>query len=322
MTHTKSIANHIVGVSDKKGYNMNIANISDSYNQALYDVGESNRKDRDSVSAKMSVNSQDAYIPAGKETYFTYTSNGVIAGEELSTVENEKSCILPERYNGSKSCYIYYQGKRISEYELIQIAVETEAITLDESKPIGWNTSNAYDALMYSKATPLYDWSTTLYSEDRMYVYRVENGQITGGTATWYSDGTTFQDTADAIASGTPLSEMDRSRLHDLMLYDRELYDAAVNIGTAKREYDTFTNMYQNGQLTEKQFKHDCYPLLLLLFGKDADTHSASLLKDMDDFFSADDFLTQAFARYNPDHEKLRSDLFANKNYHAYSGMY
>ena len=40
------------------------------------------------------------------------------------------------------------------------------------------------------------------------------------------------------------------------MLYGMELYNAAVNIGRAKREYDTFTNMYQNEQLTEKQFRH------------------------------------------------------------------
>ena len=267
---------------------MNIANVGISYNQTLYGVEENNAKNKDSISANMVVNSQDAYVPSDKETYFTYTSNGVISGDKTSSLENEKSCILPERYNGSKSCYIYYQGKRISEYELIQKAVETGTITLDESKPIGWNTSNVYDALMYSKATPLYDWSTTLYSEDRKYVYRVENGQITGMTATWYSDGTTLQDIADEIASGTPLSDIDRYKLHDIMLYDMELYDAAVNIGTAKREYDMFTNMYQNGQLTEKQFKHDCYPLLLLLFGKNADTYNKNQFLQLSDFFEQD----------------------------------
>lgn len=103
---------------------MNIANVGISYNQTLYGVEESNAKD--SISANMAVNSQDAYVPSDKETYFTYTSNGVISGDKTSLLEKEKSCILPERYNGSKSCYIYYQGKRISEYELIQTAVETE----------------------------------------------------------------------------------------------------------------------------------------------------------------------------------------------------
>ena len=303
---------------------MNITNVGISYNQTLYGVEESNAKNKDSISANMAVNSQDAYVPSDKETYFTYTSNGVISGDKTSSLENEKSCILPERYNGSKSCYIYYQGKRISEYELIQKAVETGTITLDESKPLGWNTSNVYDALMYSKATPLYDWSTTLYSEDRKYVYRVENGQITGATATWYSDGTTLQDVADAIASGTQLSDIDRYKLHDLMLYDRELYDASVNIGIAKREYDTFTNMYQDGQLTEMQFKHDCYPLLLLLFGKDADTNNKNQFLKLSGFFEQDrdKFLKNAFANYNPSNQSLVDRLLIDKEYHSYSGVY
>ncbi len=303
---------------------MNIANVGISYNQTLDGVEEENSRGKDVVSVNTAVNSQDAYVPSGKETYFTYTSNGIISGDETSSLENEKSCILPERYNGSKSCYIYYQGKRISEYELIQIAVETGTTTLDESKPIGWNTSNVYEALMYSKATPLYDWSTTLYSEDRRYVYRVENGQITGATATWYSDGTTLQDIADEIASGTPLSDIDRYKLHDIMLYDMELYDAAVNIGTAKREYDTFTNMYQNGQLTKKQFKHDCYPLLLLLFGKDADTNNKNQFLQLSSFFGQDRdaFLKNAFANYNPSNQSLVDRLLIEKEYHSYSGIY
>lgn len=311
---------------------MNIENIDVSGNTALYDVVKSDdmvkngdvaesTNTKDSFQAK--AWSQDAYVhSADISCYATYTSEGVIAGEEVHGEEN--TCILPERYNGSKSCYIYYQGKRISEYELIQTAVETGTITLDESKPIGWNTSNVYDALMYSKATPLYDWSTTLYSEDRMYVYRVENGQITGATATWYSDGTTLQDVADAIASGTPLSEIDRYKLHDLMLYDMELYDAAVNIGTAKQRYDTFTDMYQNGQLTEKQFKHDCYPLLLLLFGKDADIGNQSQFSRLSAFFEQDreTFLKGAFANYKPSNQALVDELLIEKKYHSYAGNY
>ena len=303
---------------------MNIANVGISYNQTLYGVEESNAKNKDSISANMAVNSQDAYVPSDKETYFTYTSNGVISGDKTSSLENEKSCILPERYNSSKSCYIYYRGNRISEYDLIQTAVETGAVTLDESQTTGWNISNVYETLMYSKATPLYDWSTTLYSEDRKYVYRVENGQITGMTATWYSDGTTLQDIADEIASGTPLSEMDHYKLHDLMLYDMELYDAAVNIGRAKSEYDTFTNMYQDGQLTEKQFKHDCYPLFLLLFGKDADTNSKNQFSQLSSFFEQDrdEFLKNAFANYNPSNQSLVDRLLIDKEYHSYSGVY
>ena len=58
---------------------------------------------------------------------------------------------------------------------------------------------NAENSLIDSKATPLYDWSTTLYSEDRMYVYRVENGKVTGARSTVFSDGTTLQDFANIV---------------------------------------------------------------------------------------------------------------------------
>lgn len=304
---------------------MNVESTGVSHEVNVYDVEKKSHNTDESQSASMVKDLQDSYVSSVNETYYaTYTSDGRINGDDVSLPESEKSNILPERYNGGKSCYIYYQGNRISEYELIQTAVETGAITLDESQPIGWNISNAYEALMYSKATPLYDWSTTLYSEDRKYVYRVENGQITGARATWYSDGTTFQDVADAIANGTPLSEMDRYRLHDLMLYDMELYDVAVNIGRAKSEYDTFTNMYQSGQLTEQQFKHDCYPLLLLLFGKNADTNNKNQFLQLSSFFeqNRDEFLKHAFANYNPSNQSLVDKLLIEKKYHSYSGVY
>ncbi|RKI39319.1 hypothetical protein D7V86_17335 [bacterium D16-51] len=304
---------------------MNIASIGNSYNKTLYDVGESIKSDK-SVPVQMGAVSQDMYVHSQEESsYVTYTPNGRVDGEDVSENESEQLNILPERYKKSElSGKVYYQGELITYYELIQTAVEAGAISLDESKTVGWNMLNAENALIDSKATPLYDWSTTLYSEDRMYVYRVENGKITGATATWYSDGTTLQDVAGEIASGTPLSDIDRYKLHDLMLYDIELYDAAVNIGIAKREYDTFTNMYQNGQLTEKQFKHDCYPLLLLLFGKDADINSKNQFLQLSSFFGQDRdaFLENAFANYNPSNQFLVNRLLIEKEYHSYSGIY
>lgn len=72
---------------------------------------------------------------------------------------------------------------------------------------------NAENSLIDSKATPLYDWNTTLYSDDRIYLYRVENGKVTGARSTVFSDGTTLQDFVNEIASGTLLSELDRYKL-------------------------------------------------------------------------------------------------------------
>ncbi len=304
---------------------MNTVGIGNSYNKTLYDVGESIKSDK-SVPVKMGAVSQDMYVHSKEESsYVTYTPNGRVNGEDVFKNESKQLNILPERYKESSlSGKVYYQGKLITYYELIQIAVETGAISLDESETVGWNMLNAENSLIDSKATPLYDWSTTLYSEDGMYVYRVENGNITGARSTMFSDGTTLQDFANEIASGTPLSELDRYKLHDLMLYDMELYDTAVNIGTAKREYDTFIDMYHNGQLTEKHFKHDCYPLLLLLFGKDADTNNRNQFLQLSSFFGQDreEFLKNAFANYNPSNQFLADKLLIEKEYRSYSGIY
>lgn len=304
---------------------MSVGNVALSYHKTEYVAGERQNSNQEPVFKTTAKNSQDRYTPSVNETYYTtYTSGGVMTGEEVSPQGKEENCVLPERYNGWKSCYMYYQGNRISEYELIQTAVKTGAITLDESKPVGWNLSNAEEALLYSKATPLYEWSTTLYSEDRRYVYRVENGQITGATAAYFRDGTTYLDVLNAIAGGTELSNIELYKLEAVFWHDSEAYDAAVNIGTAKRRYDTLTDMYQNGQLTQKQFRHDCYPLWLLLFGKDADIHNDEQFGKLSDFFGQDreKFLKKAFANYNSFNQSLVDKLLIEKGYHAYSGLY
>lgn len=306
---------------------MDIESIGVSNRGTVYRSDERSNQSNEIGFDNIAISAKDSYESSVEESYYaTYTSDGTLVGEKVSAVESEEPAMIPERYWKAKRsfdcCYIYYQGERITEWELFEKAVTTGAITLDETETIAWNVSNARQALIDSKATPLYDWSTTLYSEDRKYVFRVENGIITGATSTEFSDGTTFFDVANEIASGTRLSDMDLWKLEALAWTDEELYNAAVAIGTAKSRYDNATSLYQNGELTKKQYLHDLYPVFLLLYGKDADIHSDSLLRDMEDFFSADDFLTRAFARYDPDNEKLIYDLLVNKNYHAYSGMY
>lgn len=227
---------------------INQEHIVTPYQDANYttEQGKINRR-QEVLSASLSSH-QDRYIPSPVNTYYmTYTSKGAMAGDD-APLEKEKPAALPERYNSFQSCFRYYQGTRISMYDFIQIAVNTGAITLDESEPVGYNISNAEEALMYSKATALYDWSTTLYSEDRMYVYRVENGQITGAHRAYFDDGTTFQDIANEIAGGAFLYELDPIKLYEFRRYDSELFDAALHIGTAKRCYDTSEQMYRNGE--------------------------------------------------------------------------
>lgn len=303
---------------------MNIEKADGSYDGIVYDVVKSNGGCKASASIGMTTSAKDVYIHSSEESYFvTYTSGGAVSGETASPLEKEESCILPKRYEGYKSPKLYYQGNLITEYELIETAVKTGAITLDESETAHWNYANAYRALISSKATPLYDWSTTLYSEDRMYVFRVKNGIIVGASSTWFDDGTTFQDVANAIASGEKMLDED-GKSFALQMCDPELFHAAHNIGTAKQEYDTLIHMYRNGQLTEKQFQHDCYPLLLLLFGNEADIYSKKQFSQLSDFFEQDTevFLKNAFANYNPSNQALVDELLIEKRYHAYSGLY
>ena len=56
--------------------------------------------------------------------------------------------------------------------------------------------------MIEANAKPLYDWSKALYSEDGMYKFRVENGEITGLMSTKNSSGVSLQEMAIELANG------------------------------------------------------------------------------------------------------------------------
>lgn len=270
----------------------------------------------------------DVYEPSQNgNPFFTYTMHGEIKEEGVTPLLENKSTSaeLPKRYAFLKQCYMYYQGELISEYDFMCIAVETGAIELDETQSAGYNEKKAWEALIYSKAKPLFDWSTTLYSEDRMYIFRVENGMITGLTLNKTMDGTdmSLQDIANQIASGKRMCDLECDTFW-LMSLDRELYDAARSIGMARSRYIQSTELYNRGQLTHEQYLHDIYPLFLLMIGKNADIHDTSLLNKLQDFFEQDEktFFEQAFKTYKPENQRLVYDLIVENGYHAYSGIY
>lgn len=284
----------------------------------------------DKVVEEKSDVQKDQYEHVREEVIYSgYDKNGTLIAEkgvetkEASETGTER--ILPERYYKKiLGGYLYYQGERISRLELLEKAVSTGQMELDETQTIAYNYLNAEKAMLFAKAKPLFEWSTSLYSEDGMYKYRVEGGAITGAMRTYYEENGKkifMQDIAKQLASGIAPKDVDGD-VSWLMWNDPELYRAAVDIGVAKRGYDQSTQLYKQGHLTSGQYLHDLYPMFLLLFGKDADVHDKSMQKSLKDFFEADGFAERALRKFNPEYNKLVDDLVLEKRYHAYSGIY
>lgn len=164
------------------------------------------------------------------ENYSGYNDKGQISVNHT---------VLPERYNtNTLQGYIYYKGERMSQLELLQEAVDKGAIELDESESVFVNYDKAWQALVEAKAKPLFSWSKALYSEDGMYLFRVEDGQITGMTLAQNSNGVRYVDVVKDLANGIRPCDMPDINYLDLAHRDPELYQAACQIGSAKRKYD------------------------------------------------------------------------------------
>ncbi|MBR1740466.1 MAG: hypothetical protein IJ733_01095 [Lachnospiraceae bacterium] len=284
----------------------------------------------DKVVEEKSDVQKDQYEHVREEVIYSgYDKNGTLIAEkgvetkEASETGTER--ILPERYYKKiLGGYLYYQGERISRLELLEKAVSTGQMELDETQTIAYNYLNAEKAMLFAKAKPLFEWSTSLYSEDGMYKYRVEGGVITGAMRAYYEENGKkifMQDIAKQLASGIAPKDVDGD-VSWLMWNDPELYRAAVDIGVAKRGYYQSTQLYKQGHLTSGQYLHDLYPMFLLLFGKYADVHDKSMQKSLKDFFEADGFAERALRKFNPEYNKLVDDLVLEKIYHAYSGIY
>ena len=89
---------------------------------------------------------------------------------------------LPEafaKYN-DEQC-MYYHGKRVSNNELVQMAVKSGRITLDPNeRNIGKVYKEAFRVMIQEEAAPKYGWSGTLYSEDGKYTFTPkEDGSYT-----------------------------------------------------------------------------------------------------------------------------------------------
>lgn len=262
----------------------------------------------------------DSYIPSSADNYSSpYTKL------EASTQDTTKSSVsLPSKYASLKNIYIYYKDERISYYDLVKKGVDAGIISIDESKPIGEYTAAVTKELIYKNAAPLYSWSSTKYSEDGKYVMRVGlNGEIDGMTSTISPNGTHIKDIAAKLASGIMPCDLDEVDRAYLLQVDRELYEASVNIGQAKRNYEELSSMYHKGTLTKSQYINDCYPLYLLFFGDKSNITSDIMLDELKGFFNKDSsaFCQNALSHYNPNNIRLLSRL-TQSGYQTYSGLF
>lgn len=189
------------------------------------------------------------------------------------TPDQAEARILPERYYAQLSGpRIGYKGSMVSYAELLEEAVSTGQMTLDESQSVYSNFERAEQLLIWDKAAPLFPWSSTSYTEDGQYVCRVENGRVTGAHIAYYYDQNgrkvTARDIAEQLASGMLPTEVDGD-YEFLWSTDPELYFKSLEIGSARRQAEDAFSQFDQNQLPEKELREEIEPWLILLFGRD-----------------------------------------------------
>ena len=241
---------------------------------------------------------QDLEIPSNFE-------NKSSKNQKINPVLDDESAYYEKEFNiddfkSELPGYIYYKGERISEFDFLKNAYEEGEIELDETKSAFDNFDMAWDKLIQDNAKPLFDWSTSLYSEDGMYKFRVENGVITGATLAANSDGTKWIDIAYQLASGKLPNELSI----DIMSFahtDYELFEASRNIGDMKRIYNYSTNQYNAQKIDYKEYINSLEPLILALLGQNKTVDKLNPLPSINAFYAQEamDYAKSALENYD-----------------------
>lgn len=193
--------------------------------------------------------------------------------------------ILPDRYYDDPTmtqAKVFYKGGSVTYIELLEEAVQSGEVVLDERKNIMHNFEAAHAALIDAKAKPLYPWSTRLYSEDGQYIFRVENGKITGSSVAFYTDEKgrkiTAQYLAEQLASGVLPADLDGDWSF-LAHLDNELYTKALRIGEIKRKFEATDQAFATRQLSKEDYLEDVHLILLYFLGRDDGLRGAAYLR-------------------------------------------
>lgn len=193
--------------------------------------------------------------------------------------------ILPDRYYEDPviaQTRVLYRGGSIAYLDLLEEAVRSGEVTLDEAESIMHNVSAAEKALIFDRAAPLYPWSTTLYSNDGQYVLHTVDGSVTGKSEAFYEDPNarkvTAQYLAEQLASGVRPAELDGDASF-LARIDDELYAKALKMGEIKRKFETADRAFAVRQLPKEQYLEDVHLILLYFLGRDDGLRGAAHLR-------------------------------------------
>lgn len=180
---------------------------------------------------------------------------------------------LPESYDKLKerSGY-YYHGRKVSDYELVQIAVASGKMEMpSEEDGRGQAERNAYDAfniLVKGEAKPKYAGSSTLYSEDGKYTFtQTADGRLSMHLIDDVDMGVSLEDIANWMMSGTPNQNIETRYLDYLRMADPDLFNTAMRIGSEVRNNGLMEDLHIQGILSDEQSHYDM-GLLGMLFGK------------------------------------------------------
>lgn len=175
---------------------------------------------------------------------------------------------LPKSFDSLKDSKVYYHGKTISGYKLVQTAVASGKMEVSEGANDGYAYRDAFKLLIEEPAATKYRWSTTKYSEDGKYTFTLkDDGSYRMNLVQDFEMGASLEEIANWICSGTPNRNIETRYLNYLRRIDPDLYNAAQKIGTEVRTYNLMTVAYDAGALGDAQHDYDL-SLLGIIFGE------------------------------------------------------
>lgn len=175
---------------------------------------------------------------------------------------------LPKSFDSLKDSKVYYHGKTISAYQLVQTAVAGGKMEVSEETNSGYAYRDAFKLLVEEPADTKYSWSTTKYSEDGKYTFTLkDDGSYQMHLVQDCEMGASLEEIANWICSGTPNRNIETRYLNYLRGMDPDLYNAAQKIGNEVRTYNLMTAAYDAGALGDAQHDYDL-SLLGMIFGE------------------------------------------------------
>ena len=165
---------------------------------------------------------------------------------------------LPRSFDSLKDSKVYYHGRTISSYELVQTAVAGGKMEVSEETNNGYACKEAFKLLIEDQAAKKYGWSTTKYSEDGKYTFTLkDDGSYQMHLVQDFEVGASLDEIANWICSGTPNRNIETRYLDYLRRIDPDLYNAAQRIGSEVRTYNLMTAAYDAGALGDAQHDYD-----------------------------------------------------------------